>query len=310
MAVRIGVVGHRSDPQVVRLAVCLEERGAQPFPFDLSDIPAHIAFHWSGDELAFGDEDLASLDAIYARTAYFPMPTFAPGKSREENEVLTFPIRENGSLMNTIISELGERLPMVNSPLCHRFHRQKPFMYRTLQRAGVPVPEFEVGCDLAKAAYFVDGLDEHVVVKPLMGGEVFLADLAYLKENHEEIDRRPLLLQRRIIGRSLRAYVVDSRVVAAAEIVHGDVIDWRSDVQSIDEVELSSRAEEAIARAPAALGLLFAAVDVEEEGGADGDPWVIDVNPGPMFAGFEAQSGTDVAGPLADYLIELASRAE
>ena len=304
---RVGLVGHRGDPQLARLITELEARGVVSAPFDLTDIPAHVAFHWEGGSFRFGELELASLDAVYARTAHFPMPTFVPGRTKAQSEELTFPVRESGSLMNSIISELDRRMPLVNPPSCYRYHPQKPFMYRSLQEAGVPVPRFAVGCDLAALARFSHELDEQVVIKPLMGGEVRLADLAYLKEHHAQVDRRPFLLQRRILGRSLRASVVGQRVVAAAEMVHGDVVDWRNDLKDIRSVELGPEAADASLAAARALGLLFAAVDLEEEHGPGGTPWVIDVNPGPMFAAFEARSGLDVAGPLSDYMKKTAA---
>lgn len=309
---RIGLIGHRRDAQLERLAAALQQQGAEPVPFDLTDIPAHVAFHWQDDTLRFGALDLGSLQAVHARTAHFPMPTFVPGATAAEGERQTFSVRESGSLMNAVVSELARRMPVVNPPGCHRFHGQKPFMYRTLQAAGVPVPEFAVGCDLAAAAHFVQRFAEQTVVKPLMGGEVFSADFAWLKEHHAEVDRRPLLLQRRIVGQSLRAYVVNGAVVAAAEMVHGAAVDWRSDLQAIRPLQLDAATAGICASAAAALGLLFAAVDLELEGGVPGapacagTPWVIDVNPAPMYAGFELRSGLDVAGPLAAYLIALA----
>ena len=69
---------------------------------------------------------------------------------------------------------------------------------------------------------------------------------------------------------------------------------------------LDERAALVCRRAAAVLGLVFAAVDLEVE--EDGAPWVIDVNPAPMFAGFESRTGLDVAGPLARVLVETARR--
>lgn len=305
-ALGIGLIGKRGDPQIGRLQEEVSRRGGRPVPFDLTDIPAHVNFHWEGESLAFGEIELDALRAVYARTAHFPMPTFIPGQGTEVSEALTFPVREIGSLLNAIVAAVAERMPIINPLGSHRFHRQKPLMYRTLQRAGVPVPEFAVGCDLARAAHFIDRHDEAVVVKPLMGGEVYQADLAYLKAHHQEFEKRPFLLQRRIMGRSLRAYAVKGRVVAAAEMVHGEVVDWRNDLSAVNAVTLGAEAESAVLKAAAAQGLIFSAADLEEEGGPGGIPWVIDVNPGPMFAAFEGRSGLDVAGPLADTLLEFA----
>ena len=304
----IGLIGQRGDPQVVRLQEEVKRHGATPLPIDLTDIPRYANFHWHGDSLVFDDVDLMSLDSIYARTAYFPMPTSVPGMGFEEGKEATFVIRECGSLQNSIIEELASLKPFVNSPMTTRHHQIKPVLYSTLLRAGVPVPEFSVGCDLARAAHFVNDLEEDVVIKPLMGGEVFLADLAYLKEHHSEIDNRPFLLQRRIRGGpSMRAYVVGGEVVAAGQILHGDVIDWRNDTQGIEPLELGEEARKAVVGAIDAVGLIFGACDIEED--ADGRPWIIDVNPGPMFFGFEQQTGLDVAGPLVKKLISLAGDA-
>lgn len=311
---RIGLLGHRNDPQLGRLASELRARDVEPVPFDLTDIPRHVCFHWERGALLYGDVDLLKLDAVYARTAHFPMPTFVPGGNREQNEALTFPVRESGSLMNSVVAELARHMPVINPPACHRFHPRKPFLYATLQAASVPVPEFAVGCDLAAAAHFVHRHGEQVVAKPLMGGPVELADLAYLRREHEAFDRHPLLLQRRIVGRSSRAYVVDGEVVAAARMEHApDVVDWRGQLDAITPCTLEPEAAAATCAAIAAVGLVFGAVDLEEEPWADADSgwrcWVIDVNPAPMFAGFEARARLDVAGPLADKLIGLARRS-
>ena len=306
-AIRIGLIGHRGDPQLGRLEDELRRRGASPGLIDLTDLPAHANFFWDAKGLRLESEPLHELAAVYARTALFPLPTFVPGRSPAEGDLLTFPVRETGSLLNALVAELARRLPLVNPPATLVYHQQKPFLYSVLQAAGVPVPEFAVGSDLAALAHFVDLHAQQVVVKPLMGGEVFLADFAWLKEHAREVDRRPLLLQRRIVGRSRRGYVVGGRLVALAEMRHGPVIDWRNDLQEIVAVTPGDAEARACLDAAAALGLLFAAIDLEEEPGPPARPWVIDVNPAPMFAGFEARAGLDVAGPLAVLLLELAA---
>ena len=301
----IGLIGAGNDAQVLRLQEALAAAGAQSVQIDLTEIPAHAAFHWEDGVLRFGAQDLGAIDAWFARAAHFPMPAFVPGQPRDTWEDATFPVRETGSLLNAIVHELARRAPMINPPESFRFHHMKPLMYRTLVDAGVPVPPFAAGCDLAAAAHFVDRHGERVVAKPLMGGKVVHADFAYLRDHHDAVEHRPLLLQRRVYGRSLRAYVVAGRVAAAARIEHGDSVDWREDVREIVPLTLDARAERAVTLATAALGLVFSAVDVEEDGEG---PWVIDVNPAPMFAGFELRSGLDVAGPLARALCRAATR--
>jgi glutathione synthase/RimK-type ligase-like ATP-grasp enzyme len=304
--VTLGLLGAQSDPELLRLGDALRERGASTLVVDLTKIPAEVAFHWHRDAMHWGDANLLSLGAVYARTAWFPQPTRVAGKSLEASEAITRAERETGALLNAIVSELALRLPVVNPPTSYHYHQQKPLMYRVLQRAGVPVPDFAVGSDLEHAAYFVEGHGQAVVSKPLMGGPVVLADLAYLRDHHQEFDERPLLLQRRILGRSLRGYVLDGKLIVLGEIVHGDVVDWRSEVLAVKPVEGGPRVAEAAGSAARALGLGFAAVDLEEEGGAGGPPWVLDVNPSPMFSGFEKLSGLDVAGRLADFLVRCA----
>ncbi len=302
----IGLIGSPEDEQIRRVASALAARRTRVVSLDLTDIPAYVRFHWQGDSLRFGDVDLSSLDAALARTAHFAQPIGVLGSAADPSHDPTLWQRETGALQNAIVSELDGRIPVINPPATYRYHRQKPFMYQALRRAGVDVPEFAVGCDLEQAAYFVDAHGGETVAKPLMGGEVVVADLDYLREHHAEFDRRPILLQRRVRGRSLRGYVVEGRVVGLAEIVHGDVVDWRTDVRAVRAVAADARVAQALVRAAEALGLIFAAVDVEEEGGAGGLPWVLDVNPSPMFAGFEKLSGIEIADPLADCLLRRA----
>jgi len=304
----IGLLGHRGDPQLVRLATELRVRGASVLPFDLTDLPAHVACHWQGEELRFGELRLDRLGAVYARTAHFPAPVAALGLAPADAERQLEAPRESGALMNAWLAELAARLPVVNPPEAHRYHRQKPFLYASLQRAGVPVPAFAVGSDLAAAARFVAAQGEEAVLKPLMGGPVQLADFSLLRSLAAEIDRRPFLLQRRVRGRSLRAYVVGGRVVAVAEMQHAAaVLDWREALAAIAPCTASPALAQACEHSAAALGLAFCALDLEEEGsGAAAVPWVIDVNPAPMFAAFEARSGLDVAGPLSDHLLQRA----
>ena len=172
----IGLLGSPEDEQVADLARALGARGARAVTVDLTEIPAYVRFHWHRDELVFGDLDLGSLDAAYARTGWFPQPVRVVGMNLAESQAHTLHERETGALLNSIVSELEQRVPVINPPGTYHYHRQKPFMYRQLARAGVPVPDFAVGCDLEQTAYFVQGHAEATVVKPLMGGEVLLAD--------------------------------------------------------------------------------------------------------------------------------------
>jgi glutathione synthase/RimK-type ligase-like ATP-grasp enzyme len=256
--------------------------------------------------MRFGEIELFEQDAFFARTTRFRQPVSVIGATAAESETQTFPLRETAGLQNAIVEELSARVTFVNPPWPARYHEIKPALYAVLQRAGVPVPPFAVGCDLAAAAHFVDEHAEDVVVKPLMGGEVYAADFAWLKEHHCAVDERPLLLQKRIRGRSLRAYTVFDRVVASAEIVHGDVVDWRCDTRGLTPVTLEDSVAAAVLRAARSTGLTFSSVDMEEE--TSGQTWIIDVNPGPMFANFEHLTGLDVAGPLAEELIANATK--
>lgn len=111
----------------------------------------------------------------------------------------------------------------------------------------------------------------------------------------------PLLFQRRIIGTSLRAYVVDSEVVSCSEVIHGDVVDWRTDQLGLEQREIDEQLGAMLVEARKAAGLNYAGIDVELD--IDETPYVLDVNPAPLFASYEHASGHDVAGPLADLLI-------
>ena len=292
---KIGLLGPRGEPHLLHLQRALSARGVESLCLDLRDIPAHERFSWQGDSLRFGEESLGELGAIYARSLYFPLPL---GEDQIE--------AERGALLNALIVEMARQVPMINPPEGARFHRLKPLMYAELQRLGIPVPEFQVGSDLAAAAHFCAAYDQEVLLKPLSGGEVYAIGFEWLCQNATRFDERPTLLQRRIRGRSFRAYVLEEQLLVAAEILH-EQVDWRVGEARFIPARLSAETAEICVKATQSLGLLFASVDLEQD---DRGPWIIDVNPATQFLGFERLLSFDLTEPLVDALLSKAAQGE
>ncbi len=306
----VGVVGARVSPEVQRVRRALRIRGARTLFVDLSGFPTVHHASVTLDELRAGRNDLGDARVWLLRHLEAPqrindeLPNAARRELREDVEEALVTDRETRAFLESLAWSLFDVARVINDPDATALHGRKPLLTARLRRAGVPVPDSLTTTDRASAQAFVDDLQGEAICKAAAGGGE--ARLAHDVLNALPADATtlhgPLLLQRRITGgASLRAYVVDDRMVSCREILHGDVVDWRTDQQGLRTIEKRPEVDAAAREACAAVGLTYAGIDLELDG--DGAPWVLDVNPSPLFASYESVSGDDVAGPLADVLI-------
>lgn len=307
---KIGVIGFYVDDHVSRIGHCLVEHKVSATGFDLSAFPARSRLTVSESSIRIDEEELLEFDAFVLRQVGYmwPMPTRAPtpeewGQSYEQFAQWMSNERESTSLKYSMMSILQAQKPVVNSLKAFEYHQMKPLMYQSLSAAGVPVPDWVASNDAEPLRLMNFNTESAPVVKPLAGGaEVVRAPQT---PDVQGLQQAPQLYQRFVQGRSLRAFVIGEQVVAAAEIERGEALDWRKDAKGVQAIDLEPAVEQLAVQAAQALDMRFAALDFEL---TDDGPEFYDVNPTPMFIQFEKKTGLDIAGPLADYLIELARR--
>ncbi|MBN2361786.1 MAG: hypothetical protein JXR83_20205 [Deltaproteobacteria bacterium] len=310
----IALIGFEADAELARVASCLRARGAQPIGVDLSRFPAASRVTVSEKALRVDGVDLLRCGAGLLRQVGYmwPMPARAPNKKQwgatyEHFARWISDERECTSLKYALVSILAEQMPVINPIAGFTYHQMKPLMHAVLAEAGVPVPEWIATNDAAELRRFARRQGRRgpaAVVKPLAGGAEVVA--APTSIGAGPLGRAPRLFQRLVRGDSVRAYVLGRRVIAACRIEHGACIDWRRDIRSLAPIRLDRACAALAARAARSLQMRFAGIDIEL---TSAGPRFLDVNPTPLFVGFEKYTGLDVAGPLADDLLALAADA-
>jgi ribosomal protein S6--L-glutamate ligase len=113
-----------------------------------------------------------------------------------------------------------------------------------------------------------------------------------------------VMLQERIEGDNVRAFVIGGRVIGAAEIIPtaGSEIDSRRGDTRMRALELPVAVQEFAVATARRWGMAFAAVDFMREAGTERFV-VLECNSAPFFVTFESRTGLDVSGPLANHLL-------
>jgi len=191
----------------------------------------------------------------------------------------------------------------------------KYFTSGLMAQAGLPTPRTIV-CETSRQALEAFGeLGGDVVVKPLFGsmglGLVRIQDesLAYRVFKALELERAVYYLQEMIphAGRDLRAFVLGGRVLAAMERVAEG---WRTNLAQGARprpARLTAEQEQLCLRAAEVVGADYAGVDLLP--GADGAPYLLEVNGIPGWQGLQTVSEVDIAGAIVTYLEQAQANA-
>jgi glutathione synthase/RimK-type ligase-like ATP-grasp enzyme len=94
--------------------------------------------------------------------------------------------------------------------------------------------------------------------------------------------------------------VLDGEVIAAIRIV-SPALDFRGHEERCVQIELPMDVRQQCIRAAQVVGLRFTGMDLKRD--AEGSLRFLELNGSPMFLGFDARAGTDIAGCLAARLV-------
>lgn len=287
---RVGVLGNEGSWYVSRLTEAARTRGHDTFELQFPRLRAEIVN--GRPRTLMGDIQLDSLDAIIVRT----MP---PGSL------------EQVILRMDLLAGLADRgVRIVNSPKSIECAVDKYLTSQKLAMAGIPVPDTVV-CECSDTALEAfEHLGRDVVVKPVFGAE----GRGILRVDHPEIAHRTLrtldrlnvslYLQRFIANpqRDIRILLLDNQPVAALQRFAAEG-DFRSNaaqhgsakryLPTDDELQLACSAAQV-------TGCVFAGIDIMI--GADGRPYVIEVNAVPGWKAIEECCGIDVPDVFLQWL--------
>jgi len=326
---KIGIFGAPTDPEVKILKQRIINRGVECLVVDLSRFPRHLSLAFSRNAILADDFDLLELDAAYLRSSggrrtdlmkfdergnLLPI-RFATDEEQKNarHQFTAYVERERilRAIQQSVLRVFEHTRPLVNPLGPNALHRLKPFLYHFLGRRGVPVPRFmaaSAGEDLSGFAARNTAFGKQTVVKPLAG--IFKTRLQTPEEWRTGSWKiRGSLYQEYVEGDTLRCYVLDNRLIAAAKILFRGTVDSSLSQTGIEVVDLPAQAEGCAITAAKTVQAQFCGIDIMRDR-RTGRYHPIDCNFSPMFANFARLSRIDIAADLADYLIRLAGGSQ
>jgi hypothetical protein len=303
---RIGLIGPADRDELVRLAIRLEERGAEPVFLDSRDDPrlelTPTGVHACG-------EDLSALRGGYVADLGIRRPHVPDAAGLPEPVASAAALdasRRHLALWNAVLERLARQGPVVNPPRTHDLHSLKPWEMAVYAAAALPAPRTLSTSDPAELLALPPSASGAWVRKGLVGGYSYTESFAPPCDDEEAaaaLGDGPLQVQERVAGDNLRAFVLDGRVLGAAVVVPGqaDDTDSRRDTGRVRRVTLPDAAAATAIAAARRWGLVFAAVDFMIEA-VSGRYLLLECNSAPFFVSFEKQTGVPITGELAGFL--------
>jgi glutathione synthase/RimK-type ligase-like ATP-grasp enzyme len=208
--------------------------------------------------------------------------------------------RERADVITSIISRWEHIGVPIYNGLAMSTRMTKPFQLALLKDAGLPVPATRWTNDAGAVRAFADGA--RVAYKPVSGGAATreLGDDDLASARLDLLSRSPVTFQSLLPGEDIRVYALDGEVIAAIRIV-SRALDFRGNEERCVSIELRDFVREQCIRAAQVIGLRFTGLDLKRD--AQGTLRFLELNNSPMFLGFDARAGTDIAGALAARLV-------
>jgi hypothetical protein len=301
----IALIGSPREPEVNRLTVCLEQLGHFPLIIDTAAFPrrSHLTFAKSGWQ--YEGQELSQIKSVFLRSLH--CNKLAENFSSESPSKATLEaLREKDSLLGSLLGWLEARNKHILNPLHTLFcHYYKIHTLERLQDANIPVPATIATNDPRAVEKFAEEY-KSLIYKPLAGGAEATA-LSFDNLSSQLLTRLqsiPVLLQQRIYGYDVRAYILEDQVIAAASLGTQHV-DFRSGEQNFQPTTLTKAETADLVKTSKLLSLRFSSIDFKRS--ANGDYFILDVNTAPMFAGFENITGLRISEFLAKYLVNVLS---
>lgn len=304
------IVGPADDAHVVGVSQRVRALGAEPLLLDAARFPASLRLTLGEalDDVQF-DGTHVHPAAVYVRNMGAGALQAARGAVCDSaaDRFQTWLVgRERSDVITAIVSRWEHIGVPIYNGLAMSTRMTKPFQLALLNEAGLPVPASRWTNDSNAVRSFA--AETRVAYKPVSGGaatrELHADDLTPTRL--DLLIRSPVTFQSLLPGEDIRVYVLDREVIAAIHIV-SRVLDFRGNEERCVPIELPVFVQEQCIRAAQIIGLRFTGLDLKRD--AEGTLRFLELNNSPMFLGFDARAGTDVAGCLAGRLVSWLPRS-
>jgi glutathione synthase/RimK-type ligase-like ATP-grasp enzyme len=306
------LVGGAADAHVAAMDASLRGLGVVPVVLDTLRFPeeTRLSLGPSLDDVRLAGAPLGRPAAVYLRGLHASPIAFdvdAEAEMAEDWRTTLVAFREKAEFLIALLLRWEEMGVPIYNPLGPADRLRKPFQVARLAEAGFPVPATLWSNDPGEVRTFA-AAHGRVAYKPVAGGaatrELTPADLD--EARLAALAGAPVTFQELLPGEDLRVFVLDDAVVAAFRITTS-ALDYRQNEERVEGFSPDPALADTCRRAARLLGLRFTGMDLKRA--ADGTLRILELNPSPMFLGFDALAGTDVRGALARALAAHAAAA-
>ena len=296
------LVGSAADAHVAAVAGALRERGIEPMVIDALRFPeeTRLTLGPSLEDVRLAATVVGRPAAVYLRALHSSVLSFdvdVASEMEEDWHTTLVAFREKAEFLLALLLRWEEMGVPIYNPLGPSDRLRKPFQLARLAGAGFPVPDTLWSNDPDQVRAFARR-HGRVAYKPIAGGaatrELTAADLDATRL--AALAGAPVTFQELLPGEDLRVFVLDGRVIAGFRIT-SQALDYRQNEESVEAMTPDPALSSLCLDAARLLGLRFTGMDLKRA--ADGTLKILELNPSPMFLGFDARGGTDILGTLA-----------
>jgi glutathione synthase/RimK-type ligase-like ATP-grasp enzyme len=299
------ILGPGADSHVQAMQVRLGRLGVPVRLLDLVRFPDEMALTL-GESMTAIEVDGQPLRpaAVYVRNLGLSALDLASATDADELRQAIAVNRERSDLCASLVHRWEEAGIPVYNGLRARNRITKPFQLALLHGAGLPVPRTIFTSDpeaVRRFARSCAAAGHGVAYKPIAGGAATRAltvdDLT--PERLDSLSASPVTFQELLPGDEIRVYVLDGEIVAMIRIV-SSALDYRQHEEACEPVVLPAAVQRQCLLAAETIGLRFTGMDLKRD--ALGTLRFLELNPSPMFLGFDQRAETSIASHLASRL--------
>jgi len=205
------------------------------------------------------------------------------------------------SLVN--IAKLN-RAKVVNSPNTFWIHFYKPYTYALAKKFNLKIPQtFVANKSREILKFYKENKHKNLIIKPVAGGDLVRPlNEKELEKIIETLDYKTFIIQEKIEGQEIRVFVLGNKILVSLYLITPD-LDYREkqNIEDIKIIDITKELENSIIKFSKFIGLEFCALDLKK---SNDDYYFLDINPAPMFVGFETRSGFPITDKIIQYLLK------
>lgn len=191
---------------------------------------------------------------------------------------------------------------VVNSPSTFWIHFYKPYTYALARKFAMKIPITFVSNKIRSIIkFYKENKNKELVIKPVAGGDtVKLLNQEQLEKIKSTLDYKTYIIQERIPGQEIRIFLIGYKTIISLHLITDD-LDYREkqNIQEIKVIDIPNSLANSIIKFSRYIGLKFCALDFKRIGN---EYYFLDINPAPMFVGFELKSGFPITDKIINYL--------